>query len=538
MLSFVSSMKRILILAANPSDSSRLRLDKEVREIQDVLRRAKQRELFEIKTSSATRPSDIQQELLDYTPQIVHFCGHGTGTQGLVFEDNNGKSQFVSSRALANLFKLFSDQVECVVLNACYSDVQAEAIVKHIDAVIGMVQPIGDTAAIRFSEGFYRGIGNGKNIEFSYRLGLNSLELQSIPNEYIPVLKRKEVTMSRKPREIDTEDKNLLVAIENKLVPPKYKTDSEADTEGAVAAKKSKMSFFPFGNNRVLAFILVPILLFALSFAAKGRSTTIKVPEKDNDEYYYELLELALKKGAPNQKFNIEKVEIDEPQVNLLSETDDKTIDVAWMMTNREREYYTRPVRIPLTGGLLAYRICIVSKENKDVFDDVENLDDFKAEEHSIGQVHDWPDTRILREAGIDVKSSDGKPNIFRQLESGEIDCFARGVSEIWTELEPYANLTLDENILFKYTSPVYFFVSNDNEKLEKIIDSGLKAAIDDGEYCDLLMDHYGKAIRVSKLSERKPINLENRDLPDITPTEYYLNFDSAEHAESRGECD
>ncbi|MGB7485821.1 MAG: AAA-like domain-containing protein [Phormidesmis sp.] len=184
-------MQRILILAANPLDSSRLRLDKELREIEAVLSRAKQRDRFDIRLQYATRPSDIQQALLDYNPQIVHFCGHGDGAKGLIFEDDSGRSQFVSARALANLFELFADQVKCVVLNACYSDVQAAAIVAHVDAVIGMNQPIGDTAAIRFAEGFYRGLGAGRDVEFAYRLGRNALELQGIAQEHIPVLKRK-----------------------------------------------------------------------------------------------------------------------------------------------------------------------------------------------------------------------------------------------------------------------------------------------------------------------------------------------------------
>ncbi len=38
--------QRILILAANPLDSSRLRLDEELREIEAVLSRAKQRDRF------------------------------------------------------------------------------------------------------------------------------------------------------------------------------------------------------------------------------------------------------------------------------------------------------------------------------------------------------------------------------------------------------------------------------------------------------------------------------------------------------------
>lgn len=184
-------MQRILILAANPLDSSRLRLDEELREIEAVLSRAKQRDRFDIRLQYATRPSDIQQALLDYNPQIVHFCGHGDGAKGLIFEDDSGRSQFVSARALANLFELFADQVKCVVLNACYSDVQAAAIVAHVDAVIGMNQPIGDTAAIRFAEGFYRGLGAGRDVEFAYRLGRNALELQGIAQEHIPVLKRK-----------------------------------------------------------------------------------------------------------------------------------------------------------------------------------------------------------------------------------------------------------------------------------------------------------------------------------------------------------
>ena len=191
--------QRILILAANPLDSSRLRLDEELREIEAVLSRAKQRDRFDIRPQYATRPSDIQQALLDYNPQIVHFCGHGDGAKGLIFEDDQGRSQFVNAQALANLFELFADQVKCVVLNACYSDVQATAIVAHIDAVIGMNQPIGDTAAIRFAEGFYRGLGAGKDVEFAYKLGRNSVELQGIPEENIPVLKRRAVAEAMTP---------------------------------------------------------------------------------------------------------------------------------------------------------------------------------------------------------------------------------------------------------------------------------------------------------------------------------------------------
>lgn len=227
------SVQRILILAANPLKSSKLRLDEQLREIEAVLSRAKQRDRFEIRPQYATRPSDIQQALLDYNPQIVHFCGHGDGAKGLIFEDDQGDSQFVNAQALANLFELFADQVKCVVLNACYSEVQAAAIVEHIDAVIGMNQQIGNTAAIRFAEGFYRGLGAGKDVEFAYKLGRNSVELQGIPEEHIPVLRRKIVVpLEVEPSDVETPTKRSRIFIS-------YKRDVSPDTPVAQAICKA-----------------------------------------------------------------------------------------------------------------------------------------------------------------------------------------------------------------------------------------------------------------------------------------------------------
>lgn len=48
----------------------------------------------------------------------------------------------MSTTALAILFVLFTEQVKCVLLNACYSKTQAKAIARHINYVIGMSQAI------------------------------------------------------------------------------------------------------------------------------------------------------------------------------------------------------------------------------------------------------------------------------------------------------------------------------------------------------------------------------------------------------------
>ncbi len=187
-----SAVKTILILAANPKATSPLRLDEEIREIDAGLQRAKKRELFDLKQRWAVRVQDVYQSLLDFKPQIVHFSGHGTGDDGLALEDDAGNVRLVDTVALTKLFELFAANVECVVLNACYSEVQAVAIAQHIPYVIGMNKAIGDIAAIKFSTGFYSALGAGESVEFAYKLGCNVIQLDGIPEHLTPVLKKKQ----------------------------------------------------------------------------------------------------------------------------------------------------------------------------------------------------------------------------------------------------------------------------------------------------------------------------------------------------------
>lgn len=182
--------QKILILSANPKKTSPLRLDQEMREIDEGLRRSKKRDQFALEKRLALRVEDLRRALLDEEPQFVHFCGHGAGHDGILLEDLVGYLQLVKAEPLANLFKLFSNQVECVILNACYSEVQAEEISRHINYVIGMKQAIGDQAAIKFATGFYDAVGAGRSIEDAFEFGKNAIELDNIPEELTPVIKK------------------------------------------------------------------------------------------------------------------------------------------------------------------------------------------------------------------------------------------------------------------------------------------------------------------------------------------------------------
>lgn len=153
-------------------------MDSEIREIQDVLRSAQQRDQFELAFPQiAATYQDLQSSILNENPQVVHICSHGTGKQGLMFSDNAGRAKLVDAESLSRLFSLFSDQLECIVLNACYSSEQAKAICQHVEYVIGMNQPIGDRSAKEFSFGFYSALGNGRSYEFAYEFGCSSISI-------------------------------------------------------------------------------------------------------------------------------------------------------------------------------------------------------------------------------------------------------------------------------------------------------------------------------------------------------------------------
>lgn len=171
--------KTILILWANPKDTRWCRPEDEICTIEEALRNDGS---FEIKTNLATKVNDLHKILLEYKPQIVHFCGHGEA-EGLLFEDVTGKKQQTPVDELARAFELCGKTIECVVLNACNTKPQAEAIHKYIPCVIGMNQNISDKAAMFFAAGFYTGLGNEKSYREAYHLGCNRLGLENMPEE-------------------------------------------------------------------------------------------------------------------------------------------------------------------------------------------------------------------------------------------------------------------------------------------------------------------------------------------------------------------
>jgi hypothetical protein len=81
-----------------------------------------------------------------------------------------------------------SPPVRCVVLNACFTRRQGEAIARHVPCVIGMSREISDPAAIVFAEAFYLAIAYGLPVRKAFELGCQAIHMQYPRERIVPVL--------------------------------------------------------------------------------------------------------------------------------------------------------------------------------------------------------------------------------------------------------------------------------------------------------------------------------------------------------------
>jgi len=165
---------KVLYLAASPPEMVPLRIDQEMREIQQALNSGRFRDEFRLVPSPAVRVTDISYEVINKKPRIIHFAGHGGADGQLYAEDSSGSPWPVTVDGMVRLVNL-SANTECVIINACHTERLAYALGRHVKYVIGMHQAVGDRAAIGFSIGFYQALFAKLPIEDAFMAGLAGL---------------------------------------------------------------------------------------------------------------------------------------------------------------------------------------------------------------------------------------------------------------------------------------------------------------------------------------------------------------------------
>lgn len=191
---------RVLFLAACPSETPQLRLDQEIKAIQEALRMSKNGDRFEVQQSWAAGDRDLQDGLLRYSPDLVHLSAHGSGGGQILLEQQEtmrdlGPRPAPASRpeglwlkGLVRIFAAARGRIRCVVLNSCYSEPVALALAQVVGCVVGMSDAIEDAAAIRFSWSFYNALGYGMSLKSAFDLALGQIAMAGLRTSEVPRL--------------------------------------------------------------------------------------------------------------------------------------------------------------------------------------------------------------------------------------------------------------------------------------------------------------------------------------------------------------
>lgn len=185
----------ILFLGANPdiilqdgTEKTKLKLEKETREIQEAITKSLNRDSIHFETRLAVRTSDLFQAINEVNPTIIHFSGHGTATGELVLQDNSDQPKFVDIEAIVKMIEASTDNLRLVVFNNCFSSLFAESVSEIVEASIGMNDTISDEAAIIFASQLYSAIGFGNSLEKAFNQAKSRLLLEGINEDLTPEL--------------------------------------------------------------------------------------------------------------------------------------------------------------------------------------------------------------------------------------------------------------------------------------------------------------------------------------------------------------
>lgn len=210
--------------------------------------------------------------------------------------------------------------------------------------------------------------------------------------------------------------------------------------------------------------------------------------KKDHDDYYYSnLLKLALDKTRDSHgPYQLIFTPVMPITNRLLREIERGSLDVTWMPFERHLKYDLKPVPIRLLKNLSDYRVFLIRADDQEKFSTVGTLGDLRKLKGGIGS--HWPDRQIMEDNGLPLVLSMSYFNLFKMLKSARFDYFSRGVFQVKSEVDTYANqgIALEKHLFLRYENPVYFYVHKNNTQLAERIETGLKIALADGSFNEL----------------------------------------------------
>lgn len=181
----MSEKRKVLFIAANPTDLAEVDWSTEYKVVDKILRRRGFKDRYEVKLVPKAKAIDID-EYVQGEIWLIHFCGHGKPSK-ILLEQESGVSLAVRPNSLLSYIEEVRG-LQCVLFNSCDSDVLAEKVQDIVDYSIGFEGSIDEKDALEFVKFFYESFSKFETVPMAYRAVYKKLALEN-NNKYTVVFK-------------------------------------------------------------------------------------------------------------------------------------------------------------------------------------------------------------------------------------------------------------------------------------------------------------------------------------------------------------
>ncbi|MCV2363433.1 transporter substrate-binding domain-containing protein [Paucibacter sp. DJ1R-11] len=193
-------------------------------------------------------------------------------------------------------------------------------------------------------------------------------------------------------------------------------------------------------------------------------------------------------------------------------------VDLAYLPPSEELLREFSSIKIDLHKGMLGYRLLLIHKKDRALFEQVNSLADLRQLTGGFGR--QWADFGMFERNGLPVVGVAQGSALLPMLQSGRFHYFHRGLHEAWAELEAnpeIKQLMVEPRIALHYPFPVYYMFRADKLALRQRFEKGLERIQADGSFDQLFLQHFQTIARRARLDSRTVIEIE-QPLPQGLP--------------------
>lgn len=229
-----------------------------------------------------------------------------------------------------------------------------------------------------------------------------------------------------------------------------------------------------------------------------------------NTEVIRRALEITEPEYGP---FKLERVNLTMSSARMLKAlAGGELINTAIVPASEVWDKHNIAIRLPARQGLLSYRLLLVNKADLPRFEKINSLKELN---HFTAGLHKgWLTTEIFKLNHLSVMEIAHFEGLFLMLNRRRFDYIPRDVYDIYDELSArqimLKDIVVEPTIALYIPTSSYVYVSPEETRLAKRIDSGVRKLLASGELKEILIKYYANDINRANLNGRKIFEIEN----------------------------